>query len=114
RGEGPPLSEWEQAFLEEVEARIETYGSAFADLDKGPKDEALSMRQAGKLREISKKARGLKSSGFKRKPPPKSHARQLDPDLKPVTDQDPPADVSPRPTRGPPKLRVIRSEDTSD
>lgn len=35
QGLGPPLSDWEKQFLEEVEERIETYGSAFADPLKG-------------------------------------------------------------------------------
>lgn len=113
RGEGPPLSEWEQAFLEEVEARIETYGSAFSDLEKGSKDEALSARQAGKLTEISRKARG-KKSGFKRKPLPKSNARQLDPDLKPASELDAPPERPVPPKRGRPQLRIVKSEDCSD
>jgi len=113
RGEGPPLSDWEQAFLEEVESRIETYGSAFADLGKGANDEALSARQAGKLQEISRKARG-KSSGFKRKAPPKSNARQLDPDLKPAEQVSTPSAPTPPPRRGKPQLRVIHTEPDAD
>ena len=114
RGEGPPLSDWEQAFLEEVEERIETYGSAFADLQKGSKDEALSARQAGKLQEISRKARG-KSGGFKRRPLPKSNAKQLDPDLKSVTESAPQSiSEMAKPKRGRPQLRVISSEEPSD
>lgn len=58
QGLGPPLTDWERAFLEEVEERIETYGSAFADPAKGPLSEPLSPLQARKLKEIDKKARG--------------------------------------------------------
>ena len=58
QGLGPPLSDWERTFLEELEARIETYGSAFADPSKGDLDEPLSALQAHKLKEIDKKARG--------------------------------------------------------
>lgn len=54
---GAPLSEWERAFLEEVSARLEKFGSAFADYAKGAPDEALSRLQDGKLREIRAKAR---------------------------------------------------------
>ncbi|MEL6758741.1 MAG: hypothetical protein AAFP81_20105, partial [Pseudomonadota bacterium] len=50
QGLGPPLSDWEKQFLEEVEERIEKYGSAFHDLDKGGADEALSSLQYVKLR----------------------------------------------------------------
>lgn len=58
QGLGPPLSEWERTFLEEVEARIETYGSAFADPEKGQLEDPLSMLQSAKLKEIDRKARG--------------------------------------------------------
>lgn len=84
QGLGPPLSDWEKQFLEEVEARIETYGSAFHDPEKGAADEALSSLQHLKLREIDKKARGKAKSGFgskggfKRKSAPR--VRQIDED----------------------------------
>ena len=73
QGLGPPLSDWERELLEEVEARVETYGSAFHDPDKGDLGEPLSALQQVKLKEIDKKARGkgLKRSGFKaRRPAP--------------------------------------------
>ena len=57
-GLGPPLSDWEREFLEEVEERIEKYGSAFADPNKGNLEEPLSALQSRKLKEIDKKARG--------------------------------------------------------
>ena len=62
RGEGPPLSDWEREFLEEVEQRIEEFGSAFADPDKGNLEEPMSALQTLKLREIDKKARGKGST----------------------------------------------------
>ncbi|MEO0607027.1 MAG: hypothetical protein AAFY82_02270 [Pseudomonadota bacterium] len=101
QGLGPPLSDWETQFLEEVEARIETYGSAFHDLDKGGSDEALSALQQVKLREIDKKARGKGKSSFKqkgtlaRKSTPR--VRQIDDDL----ELDPP-ESAPRPVQAPP------------
>lgn len=85
QGVGPPLSDWEKQFLEEVEERIETYGSAFHDPEKGAADEALSSLQHVKLREIDKKARGKAKSGFgskggfKRKAKPR--VRQIDEDV---------------------------------
>ena len=76
-GETPPdYSGWEKEFLSEVEARLDKYGSAFADLGKGAPDEALSRLQAQKLKEIEKKAKDKangkepRRSGFKRKTPP--------------------------------------------
>ncbi len=95
QGLGPPLSDWEKQFLEEVEERIEKFGSAFHDLDKGGSDEALSALQHVKLREIDKKARGKGKSGFaskggfKRKSSPR--VRQIDDDL-----GEPPAVETPR------------------
>lgn len=68
RGEGPPLSDWEREFLEEVEQRIETYGSAFADPEKGNLEDPMSALQTQKLKEIGKKARG-KDTGFKARKP---------------------------------------------
>ena len=65
-GLGPPLSDWEREFLEEVEERIEKYGSAFADPNKGNLEDPLSALQARKLKEIDKKARGKSKGGFKR------------------------------------------------
>ena len=85
QGLGPPLSDWEKQFLEEVEERIEKFGSAFHDLEKGGADEALSSLQYVKLREIDKKARGKGKSGFKskggfkKKPAPR--IRQVDEDV---------------------------------
>jgi len=79
-GSAPPdYSGWEKEFLSEVEARLDKYGSAFADLGKGAPDEALSRLQAQKLKEIEKKARDQASgkeparksgfSSFRRKAP---------------------------------------------
>lgn len=129
QGLGPPLSDWEKQFLEEVEERIETYGSAFADPEKGGRDEPLSALQTVKLREIDKKARGKGKSGFKNKKPPKNGwkpaVRQIDeiedepvpPPIKPAkptlvkaSDLTPP-ETEPAPTirpEGRPKLRVIK------
>jgi hypothetical protein len=57
-GKGPPLSDWEQRFLDEVDQRIEIYGSAFHDYAKGSSEEALSDLQRVKLKEIDAKTRG--------------------------------------------------------
>lgn len=54
---GVGMTAWEEEFAESLEARLETYGSAFADRAKGPLDEALSMRQTAMLRLLAKKAR---------------------------------------------------------
>ncbi|MEL7033424.1 MAG: hypothetical protein AAGL97_10425 [Pseudomonadota bacterium] len=112
QGLGPPLSDWEKQFLEEVEERIETYGSAFHDPEKGAADEALSSLQHIKLREIDKKARGKTKSGFgakggfKRKSSPR--VRQIDEDV-----DAPPAEPPERP-RAKPELVRARDLDAAD
>ena len=80
-GEGTvDYSQWESEFLTEVDKRLEKYGSAFNDLSKGRKDEALSSLQTVKLKEIAAKARGKKRKGmmtkkplgWKNRPPPRT------------------------------------------
>ncbi|NQY40351.1 MAG: hypothetical protein HRT80_09660 [Henriciella sp.] len=125
QGLGPPLSDWEKQFLEEVEERIEKFGSAFHDLEKGGADEALSSLQYVKLREIDKKARGkgksgFKSkSGFKKKPAPRIRQVDEDVELEPipappepkgpvlVQAKDLPQPKASKSQKSPPKLRVI-------
>lgn len=60
---GVKLSDWEGEFLGSVEGRVETYGRAFGDPEKGSPGASLSVRQAVKLKEI-----GAKASGKARKP----------------------------------------------
>ena len=70
RGEGAvDYSHWENEFLTEVDQRLEKYGSAFHDLSKGRKEEALSNLQTVKLKEIAAKARGKKRKGLTTKKP---------------------------------------------
>ncbi len=59
---GVTLSDWEGGFLDSVEQRIDAYGRAFGDPEKGAAGQALSFRQGRKLKEIRAKA--------KAKPPP--------------------------------------------
>lgn len=56
--EGVDLSAWEGEFLGSVEQRVETYGRAFADPEKGAAGQALSAMQTRKLKEITAKAKG--------------------------------------------------------
>ena len=124
-GLGPPLSDWEREFLEEVEQRIETYGSAFADPNKGALEEPLSALQTQKLKEIDKKTRGKGGGGFKprkglssrNKSAYKPRGRDINEDvIAPVEEASASempaseplsADNPPRPS-GPPRLRVIK------
>ena len=52
------LSSWEGEFLGSVEGRVQRYGRAFRDPEKGGSSAALSMLQAQKLKEIRAKVRG--------------------------------------------------------
>jgi hypothetical protein len=73
---GVELSPWEGEFLGSVEGRVQTYGRAFGDPEKGAAGEALSLLQTVKLKEISAKAKGeaprralKRGKGLKRKKP---------------------------------------------
>lgn len=57
---GVELSDWEGEFLTSVAQRVETYGRAFADPEKGARGQALSGNQTIKLKEIARKAKGEK------------------------------------------------------
>jgi len=114
------LSEWEDEFISSVADRLETYGSAFNDPDKGKLDEALSGLQTAKLREIEKKAdgkgrkpmsrgKGFKQSSFKSKSKsPGPRVRDINEDIEADTTASPP-----RPD-GPPRLRVIKGGGEDD
>lgn len=65
--QGVDLSEWEAEFIDSVKGRVETYGRAFADPDKGAMDGTLSLMQGLKLREIRKK---VKTKAAKNQPGP--------------------------------------------
>jgi hypothetical protein len=55
---GVDLSAWEGEFLGSVEERLNAFGRAFGDPEKGAAGAALSIRQGVKLKEISAKAKG--------------------------------------------------------
>ncbi|HEV7157092.1 MAG TPA: hypothetical protein VGN38_01910 [Caulobacteraceae bacterium] len=55
---GIDLTDWEGEFLTSVETRVEQFGRAFADPDKGAPGTSLSVRQGVKLKEIGAKAKG--------------------------------------------------------
>lgn len=102
QGLGPPLTDWEAAFLEEVEARVEKYGSAFADPSKGGEGEALSGLQQAKLRQIDKKARGKEPKGLKARKPMGMKRRPAR-EAQPVVEDEAPPPAAP-PVRAKPAL----------
>jgi hypothetical protein len=125
-GEDAKLSEWEDEFVASVKDRLNTFGSAFNDPEKGQLDEALSGKQSLKLREIEKKASGKarkpmsRGTGFKPKPggglkrssfKPKSdrpspRVRDINDDM-PEIETPAPEVETPRPAH-PPRLRVVK------
>ncbi|MEM9669982.1 MAG: hypothetical protein AAF950_13740 [Pseudomonadota bacterium] len=128
---GPGLSDWEREFVDEVEERVEKYGSAFADPEKGDLAEPLSQRQLQKLREIDKKSRGkgLKRSSFKSKTKQNFSPRSRDihedveeeatvapkglkPRLVETPASPPPREAAvPRKARPKPDLRLVKTDD---
>ncbi len=54
---GVELSDWEGEFLGSVKERLETFGRAFGDPEKGAPGQALSILQTVKLKEIAGKAK---------------------------------------------------------
>lgn len=87
------LSDWEEDFVASVEQRLNEYGSAFADPDKGNLDEPLSRLQELKLKEIEKKARGVdvknkrQKRGFglsSRPKPSRANVRDINEDVAPA------------------------------
>lgn len=83
------LTDWEDEFMASVEARLNEYGSAFADPAKGAPGEALSRLQLVKLKEIEAKASGKSRGGFTQKrssfrsktPPMRARSRDIHEDI---------------------------------
>ena len=63
---GAKLSDWEGEFLGSVEGRLQAYGRAFADPEKGLPSASLSIRQTVKVKEIAAKAKRGGKPGFGR------------------------------------------------
>jgi len=61
--EGAKTTGWEDEFLNDVKARVEKYGAAFKDPDKGHPGDALSFKQAYKLSEIGRAMKRRQSKG---------------------------------------------------
>jgi hypothetical protein len=106
------VNDWEEEFLTSVEERLETFGSAFADPEKGPREEALSIRQQqvlARMRAEARKAKrqarkgdgeddgdirtprhsSFKQKGFNKRKPPR--VRQIDEDFEAAEEAAPAA-----------------------
>lgn len=62
------LSEWEDEFLLSLDERLEKYGRAFSDPDKGAMNAPLSLLQGLKVKEIGKKTKPKTQNNVKEKP----------------------------------------------
>lgn len=106
--ENVQLSDWEDEFLGSLEERLDAFGSAFNDPEKGNLDDALSARQSVKLREIEKKAKGKgrkpisRGQGFKRKTAQRqSTTRDINEDLDEAASPESQASTPPPQTPAP-------------
>jgi len=73
---GVDYSEWENDFLGEVGQRLEKYGSAFHNLSKGRAEDALSLLQTQKLKEIAAKAKGKPRKPLRARKPMRAKRRE--------------------------------------
>lgn len=117
------LTDWEAEFTEEVSERLDKYGSAFKDPEKGRLDEPLSFAQKAILSQLNKKSRDadkgkpMKRSGFKSKGPKFTpRVRQLDEDFdapksSPSKPADPARQAPPTPPKGKPFLRIVKKDE---
>jgi hypothetical protein len=105
------ISDWEEEFADSVDDRLEKFGSAFQDRQKGGPSDALSNRQKQVLAQMRRKAKdkGKQSpkgktlkprSSFKNKSGFKPRVRHIEDDL--VEDE------APRPENRKPSLKVIK------
>lgn len=126
-GETIEFSDWEAEFLASVGERLEEFGSAFANPEKGDLSEPLSALQARKIKEIEKKAAGkasrpMKRGGLKaRKPMGRGkggksgqgwtpRVRDISEEMDDEAEAETPPPEPPDPPRpdGPPKLSIIQ------
>lgn len=119
------FSEWEAEFIASVEERLEEFGSAFANPEKGDLSEPLSALQNHKIKEIGKKASGKDRKSMNRRgglsarkamsrgkgTPPRGNVRDISEEIE--EDAPEPAPAPPRPS-GPPKLSVVKGGKAED
>ena len=112
------LTDWEDEFSESVTERLEKYGSAFNDREKGGASDALSFAQKKVVAALNKKAKGEKTGsrfkskgGFKSKKPKFTpRVRNIDDDFEDTAEEAlAPTPVPERPKR--PFLRVVSNND---
>ncbi len=125
------LTEWEDEFSESVTERLEKFGSAFADPEKGRPSDALSFAQKKVVSALNRKVKdrkkagqvdaddkrskptGFKSKGgFKNKQTFQPRVRQIDDDLPEAGEAKDPyiPEYTPPPKPKRPFLRIVKNE----
>lgn len=118
------LTEWEDEFSDSVTERLEKFGSAFADPEKGRSSDALSFAQKKVVSALNKKAKGTSPhSSFKNKGGFKSKSKKgFTPRVRQIEDDMPEAnqkseafipEYTPTPRQKRPFLRIVKDDDSS-
>lgn len=94
------LTPWEDEFLTSIDERLEKYGRAFADPDKGAMNAPLSLLQGLKIKQIKNKGKTLekkplraqitskKPIDFKKRSPLKTKPKIFTPRIKSLDDEN--------------------------
>ena len=85
------MTEWEDEFLDSLDARLGKYGKAFCDPDLGAMNAPLSLRQGLKLIELKKKSVGKRT--INNNPDTKADIKDND-GVTPAHDTEPPKQYS--------------------
>jgi hypothetical protein len=113
------LTDWEAEFSESVSERLDKYGAAFRDREKGRATDVLSYEQKKIVSALRKKAKGKTKSGFRSKSGFKSK-KQFTPRVRNIEDDFPKEPAEPyipeykpdnpsKPKR--PFLRLVKNEE---
>lgn len=115
--ESGELTDWEDEFSESVSERLDKYGSAFQDPEKGRRNDALSFAQKKVVAALNKKAKGEKKSdfksrgGFKNKSNFTPRVRQIEDDMPDTENEVFIPEYRPEKPKKP-FLRVVNNSDT--
>lgn len=114
--ESGDLTDWEAEFSESVSERLDKYGTAFQDPEKGSRSDALSYAQKKVMSSLNKKAKGdAGKSSFKNKGGFKNKKPKFTPRVRNLEDDMPEAvyvpECQPPPKKQKPFLRIVKNED---
>ena len=104
------LTDWEREFIDSVEDRINEFGSAFYDSEKGGVDESLSYLQKKIVSQLKQKAKGKPRRGFGTRKP-LGQKRGFTPNVRIDDVHDEAEDEPVRPPVGKPVLRIVKNDD---